>query len=119
MPADVKSKLADMLAPLIRLAFDSGCDRGLKYSSDDTSSSESEAPVPVDCVPECLDTEYHDCGWQPLLRKVGKGYKPFYPGPEGVRILNDSDTSDGTSDDSSADIDEIGIANMSVLEPMD
>ena len=61
------------------------------------------------------------------------GYKPFYPapegirilndsfypGPEGVRILNDSDTSDGTSDDSSADIDEIGIANMSVLEAMD
>ena len=25
-----------------------------------------------------------------VLRKVGKGCKPFYPGPEGVRIPNDS-----------------------------
>ena len=122
MPSDVRLKLADMLAPSICLAFDSGSDRGLKYSCDDTSSSESEAPMPVDFMPECLDTEYHDCGWHPyykkVLRKAGKGYKPFYPGPEGVQILNDSDTSDGTSDDSSDDIVEIGIVNESPCMPV-
>ena len=103
---------------------DSGSDRGLESSCDDMSSSEPEAePKPVDFKPEVLDTEYHNCGWRAyykkVLRRVGKGYTPIYPGLEGVGILNGEDS----SDDSSDEIDEIDLVNessrMPVLEALD
>ena len=107
---------------------DSGSDRGLESSCDDMSSSEPEVepeaePKPVDFKPEVLDTEDVKDGWRAyyvkVLRRVGKGYTPIYPGLEGVGILNGEDS----SDDSSDEIDEIDLVNessrMPVWEAMD